>query len=133
MGRAAKGVRGIKLEKKDLVIGMVIAQKGMNILTVTELGFAKRTPAEEYRMTNRGGKGVINIKVTERNGAAVALKAVNDDDELMAITQNGIFLRCAVKDIRQTGRSTQGVRLIKLQGKDRVSCIAPVIAEEEQG
>jgi DNA gyrase subunit A len=131
MGRAAKGVRGIRLAKKDKAIGMVIAQKGVNILTVTELGFAKRTPVEEYRMTNRGGKGVINMKVTEKNGAAVALKAVSDADELMAITQDGIFLRCAVKDIRETGRSAQGVRLIKLHDKDRVSCIAPVIAEEE--
>ncbi|MFA4889865.1 MAG: DNA gyrase subunit A [Candidatus Omnitrophota bacterium] len=132
MGRGAKGVRGIKLAKKDLVIGMVIAQKGVNILTVTELGFAKRTPVEEYRMTNRGGKGVINIKVTEKNGAAVSLKTVNDNDELMVITQNGIFLRCAVKDIRETGRSSQGVHLIKLQAKDRVSCVAPVIAEVEE-
>jgi DNA gyrase subunit A len=131
MGRAAKGVRGIRLAKKDKAIGMVIAQKGVNILTVTELGFAKRTPVEEYRMTNRGGKGVINMKVTEKNGAAVALKAVSDADELMAITQDGIFLRCAVKDIRETGRSAQGVRLIKLHDKDRVSCVAPVIAEEE--
>ena len=71
------------------------------------------------------------MKVTEKNGAAVALKAVSDADELMAITQDGIFLRCAVKDIRETGRSAQGVRLIKLHDKDRVSCIAPVIAEEE--
>lgn len=132
MGRGAKGVRGIRLGKKDYVIGMVIAQKGANILTVTELGFAKRTPVEEYRLTSRGGKGVINIKVTEKNGAAVALKTVNDDDELMAITQNGIFLRCAIEDIRETGRSAQGVRLIKLQDKDRVSCIASVIAEEEE-
>jgi DNA gyrase subunit A len=131
MGRGAKGVRGIRLAKKDQVIGMVIAQKGVSILTVTELGFAKRTPVEEYRLTSRGGKGVINIKVTDKNGAAVSLKAVSDDDELMAITQNGIFLRCAVKDIRETGRSAQGVRLIKLQDKDRVSCVASVIAEEE--
>jgi DNA gyrase subunit A len=131
MGRAAKGVRGIRLSKKDRVVGAIIAQKGANILTVTELGFAKRTPLEEYRLTSRGGKGVINIKVTDKNGAAVGLKAVSDEDELMVITQNGIFLRCAIKDIRETGRSAQGVRLIKLQEKDRVSCIAPVIAEEE--
>jgi len=103
----------------------------VTILTVTELGFAKRTLAKEYRLTRRGGKGIINIKVTNKNGQAVALKTVNDNDELMVITQNGMFLRCAVKDIRATGRSAQGVRLIKLQDKDRVSCVAPVIAEEE--
>jgi len=131
MGRGAKGVRGISLGKKDEVIDMIIPHKDSTILTVTELGFAKRTPIEEYRLTSRGGKGVINIKVTSKNGEAVNLKAVNDKDELMAITQNGMFLRCAVKDIRTTGRSAQGVRLIKLQAKDRVSCIAPVIVEEE--
>jgi DNA gyrase subunit A len=131
MGRTAHGVRGISLAKKDGVIDMVLAQKGTAILTVTALGFAKRTPIEEYRLTSRGGKGVINIKVTNKNGEAMSLKTVGDRDELMAITQNGMFLRCAVKDIRTTGRSAQGVRLIKLQDKDRVSCVAPVIAEEE--
>jgi DNA gyrase subunit A len=132
MGRAAKGVRGISLAKKDEVIDMVLAEKDTTILTVTELGFAKRTPIKEYRLTSRGGKGVINIKVTNKNGQAVSLKTVSDKDELMVITQNGMFLRCAIKDIRSTGRSAQGVRLIKLQDKDRVSCVAPVIAEEEE-
>jgi DNA gyrase subunit A len=130
MGRAAVGVRAISLAKKDEVIDMVLAQKDSNILTVTELGFAKRTPVEEYRLTSRGGKGVINIKVTSKNGQAVSLKTVSDKDELMVITQNGMFLRCAVKDIRTTGRFAQGVHLIKLQGKDRVSGVAHVIAEE---
>ncbi|MFH0855582.1 MAG: DNA gyrase subunit A [Candidatus Omnitrophota bacterium] len=130
MGRGAKGVRAISLAKKDEVIDMVVPRKDSTILTVTELGFAKRTTIEEYRLTSRGGKGVINIKVTEKNGQAVNLKTVNDNDELMVITQNGIFLRCAIKDIRETGRSAQGVRLIKLQDKDHVSCVAPVIAEE---
>lgn len=132
MGRGARGVRGVSLDKKDEVIDLVIPQKGAAILTVTSLGFAKRTTVDEYRLTSRGGKGVINIKVTDKNGEAVNLKTVSDDDELMVITQNGIFLRCAVKDIRETGRSSQGVRLIKLQGKDHISCVAPVIAEAEE-
>ena len=132
MGRAAKGVRGIRLSKKDQVIAMIIAQAEATILTVTELGFAKRTLFKEYRLTRRGGKGIINIKVTDKNGFAVALKTVSDDDELMVITQTGMFLRCAIKDIRPTGRAAQGVRLIKLEDKDRVSCVAPVIAEEEE-
>ncbi|MDD4980454.1 MAG: DNA gyrase subunit A [Candidatus Omnitrophica bacterium] len=132
MGRQAGGVRAISLAKKDEVIAMVLAQKDTTVLTVTELGFAKRTPIQEYRLTSRGGKGIINIKVTSKNGEAVSLKTVSDNDELMVITQNGMFLRCAVKDIRTTGRSAQGVRLIKLQEKDRVSCVAPVIAEEEE-
>ena len=131
MGRGARGVRGINLAKKDEVIAMVIAQKEATILTVTELGFAKRTPFKEYRLTRRGGKGIINIKVTSKNGEAVALKTVTDNDELMVITQTGMFLRCAIKDIRSTGRSSQGVRLIKLDAKDRVSCVAPVISEED--
>ena len=129
MGRGAHGVRAISLAKKDEVIDMVVPQKDSTILTVTEFGFAKRTTIDEYRLTSRGGKGVINIKVTDKNGRALNLKTVNDKDELMVITQNGIFLRCAVKDIRETGRSSQGVRLIKLQDKDLVSCVAPVIAE----
>jgi len=120
------------LAKKDEVIAMVLVQKEATILTVTELGFAKRTEAQEYRLTRRGGKGIINIKVADKNGQAVSLKTVNDKDELMVITQNGMFLRCAIKDIRSTGRASQGVRLIKLQNKDRVSCVAPVIAEEEE-
>ncbi|MFA4990052.1 MAG: DNA gyrase subunit A [Candidatus Omnitrophota bacterium] len=132
MGRGARGVKAISLAKKDTVIDLVIPQKGAGILTVTALGFAKRTTVDEYRLTSRGGKGVINIKVTDKNGEAVTLKTVNDNDELMVITQNGIFLRCAIKDIRETGRSAQGVRLIQLQDKDRVSCVAPVIAEEEE-
>jgi len=132
MGRAARGVRAIRLDKKDAVIAMIVVHKDSSILTVTELGFAKRTPIGEYRLTSRGGKGIINIKVTDKNGEAVSLKSVNDNDELMVITHHGMFLRCAVKDIRTTGRAVQGVRLIKLQGKDHVSCVAPVIAEEEE-
>ncbi len=130
MGRAARGVKGVTLGKKDEVISMILFQKDATILTVSELGFVKRTIAKEYRLTRRGGKGIINIKVTDKNGAAVSLKTVNDNDELMVITQNGMFLRCSVKDIRETGRSSQGVRLIKLEDKDRVSCVASVIAEE---
>jgi len=131
MGRSARGVRGISLDKKDKVIDMILAEKDATVLTVTELGFAKRTPIEEYRLTSRGGKGIINMKVTDKNGLAVSLKSVSDRDELMVITQNGMFLRCAVKDIRTTGRSAQGVRLIKVQDKDHVSCVAHVVVEEE--
>ncbi|MFC1675172.1 DNA gyrase subunit A [Candidatus Omnitrophota bacterium] len=131
MGRGARGVRGIKLDKKDVVIGMVRVHKDGTILTVTELGFAKRTPVSEYRLTRRGGKGIINIKVTSKNGQAVGMKTVSDKDGLMVITQHGVFLRCAVKDIRTTGRAAQGVHLIKLHAKDRVSCIASLVVEEE--
>lgn len=132
MGRQAKGVKGISLAKKDEVIAMEIAQKEATVLTVTELGFVKCTLINQYRLQRRGGKGIINIKVTNKNGPAVSLKTVSDKDEVMVITQNGMFLRCPVKDIRITGRSAQGVRLIKLTDKDRVSSVAHVIAEEEE-
>ncbi|MBM3246301.1 MAG: DNA gyrase subunit A [Candidatus Omnitrophica bacterium] len=131
MGRAAKGVKGVGLFKSDVVIAMEVVQKEDTVLTVTELGFAKRTPVGQYRLQRRGGKGIINIKVTKKNGQAVGLKAVSDRDELMVMTQNGMFLRCLIKDIRATGRSAQGVRLIKLAEKDRVSSVAHVVVEEE--
>ncbi|MFH1441182.1 MAG: DNA gyrase subunit A [Candidatus Omnitrophota bacterium] len=132
MGRGAKGVRGIKLAQKDQVIAMETPQKDSTILTVTEFGFAKRTPASQYRIQSRGGKGIINIKVTKKNGSAVSLKTVSDNDGLMVITQTGMYLRCPIKDIRATGRSAQGVRLIKLKDKDAVATVAELIAEEEE-
>ncbi|RPJ50099.1 MAG: DNA gyrase subunit A, partial [Methanobacteriota archaeon] len=131
MGRQAKGVKGVSLAKKDQVIATELASKDATVLTVTELGFAKRTPIAQYRLQSRGGKGIINVKVTAKNGEAVALKAVSDNDELMVITQNGMFLRCPIKDIRASGRSSQGVRLIKLNDKDRVSSVAHVVVEED--
>ncbi len=132
MGRGAKGVKGISLGKGDQVIAMETPAKDSTILTVTDLGFAKRTSVDEYRIQSRGGKGIINIKVTKKNGLAVNLKTVSDKDELMVITQSGMFLRCPIKDIRSTGRSSQGVRLIKLKDKDIVSSVAQVVAEEEE-
>ncbi len=131
MGRAARGVRGVALAKSDDVISMQLGQKDDTVLTVTELGFAKRTPIAQYRIQRRGGKGIINIKVTKKNGRAVRLKTVSDRDELMMITQNGMFLRCAMKDIRATGRASQGVRLIKLEDKDLVSSVALVVPDAE--
>jgi DNA gyrase subunit A len=136
MGRQAKGVRGISLQKKDEVIAMEIlsaelAKTGVNILTVTSAGFAKRTPIDEYRVQSRGGKGIINVKVAEKNGEAVALNGVLPDDELMTITQKGMMVRCPVKDIRATGRNTQGVRLMTLEKGDVVTSVAKIAAKEE--
>jgi len=132
MGRSAKGVRGIRLAKKDKVIAMAIVQKEATVLTVTSQGFAKRTEAEQYRKQSRGGKGIKNVSVTKKNGEAVGLKVVNDRDELMVMTEKGMIVRCAVKDIRATGRSTQGVRTIKLDSGDRVASVARVVPEEEE-
>jgi len=130
MGRSARGVRGIKLDKNDKVIGMEIVKKDATLLTVTSLGYGKRTPVEEYRCQSRGGKGIINIKVTKKNGEVVGLKTVGDKDEIMIISEAGMLVRCLVKDIRATGRSAQGVRIIRLEDKDRVSSIASIVEEE---
>jgi DNA gyrase subunit A len=131
MGRAAKGVKGVTLAKKDAVVGAQILKKDTTILTVTVNGFGKRTDMDEYRVQSRGGKGVINIKTSDRNGEAVSVLSVTDKDEIMLITTGGMIVRCPVKDIRATGRSTQGVRLMRLEAKDKVACVAPVVAEEE--
>ncbi len=131
MGRGAKGVKGIRLGKKDQVIAMEIAREDATILTVTSQGFAKRTPVKQYRKQSRGGKGIKNVSVTKKNGEAVGLKIVEDRDELMVMTEKGMIVRCAVKDIRATGRAAQGVHIIKLDSGDRVSTVARLIPEEE--
>ena len=136
MGRSARGVRGIRLGKKDEIVGMEVlpaeAEKiGRTLLTVTTGGFAKRTVFDEYRLQSRSGKGIINIKTTSRNGEVAGVASINAEDEIMAVTQKGMVVRCLVKDIRQTGRNTQGVRLINLDKGDTVTCIAKVVAKED--
>ena len=132
MGRAAGGVRGIRLAPKDFLVGMEVVDKNATLLSVTERGFGKRSQVSEYRVTSRGGKGVTNIKVTEKNGKVVGLKCVTDKDDLMIMTQAGMVVRCSVKDIRETGRVAQGVRLINLKkANDKVSTVAKVEPEEE--
>ena len=133
MGRAAYGVRGISLEKKDEVIGMVVIKRDTTLLSVTENGYGKRSQISEYRVTNRGGKGVINIKTTERNGKVVSIKDVEDEDELMLITQKGIVIRQPIKTIKTIGRNTQGVRLINVSQGDRVVDVARVVKSNGNG
>jgi DNA gyrase subunit A len=132
MGRGAKGVKGMSLGKKDAVIAMQVVKADQTVLTVTGQGFGKRTPFKEYRLQSRGGKGIINIKVTGKNGEAVGLKTVSDKDELMLITEKGMIVRSPVKDIRTTGRSTQGVRLMKLDSGDVLSSVAKIVPEEAE-
>jgi DNA gyrase subunit A len=132
MGRSARGVRGIDLRGDDVVVDMIVVQPGVSVLTVCENGFGKRTDIGEYRLTKRGAKGVINIKVTERNGRVVAVKAVRDDDELMLITAQGIMLRTDLTQVREIGRATQGVRLIRPEEGDKVVAVAR-IARDENG
>ena len=115
MGRNARGVRGVRLGKDDYVIGMVAVKRpDATLLVVCENGYGKRTTIDAYRLIHRGGKGVISIKTSERNGSVVCIMEVVNDDELIIITQNGIIIRLPVHDIRSIGRVTQGVRLMNL-------------------
>ena len=134
MGRNARGVRGIHLKKGDEVIGMAVADSAATLLTVCEHGYGKRTAFGEYRAQSRGGKGLINIKSTERNGKVVAMMTVRDGDELMLITQRGQIMRIGVdkKSIRPIGRNTQGVRIIRLGEDDKLVAVARVAAGPDE-
>ena len=133
MGRGASGVRGITLASdKDSVIGMIsVNDMGSNILVVSENGYGKRSHLDDYRITNRGGKGVKTISVTEKTGSLVSIKNVTDEDDLMIINKSGIAIRMAVEDLRVMGRATQGVKLINLKGTDSIAAVAKVMKEEE--
>jgi DNA gyrase subunit A len=131
MGRIAGGVRGIRLREDDLVIGMDTVDEGDEILVVTEKGFGKRTPEDEYRIQSRGGYGLKTLNVTERNGRLVAMKTVDGTEDLMLITIHGILIRMDIDDISVIGRSTQGVRLIRLGEDELVATVAKVVKEED--
>ncbi len=134
MGRVAHGVRGITLEDGNEVIGMetILPDSTTTILTITEGGYGKRTPVPEYRIQGRGGKGIISVKITERNRPAVSFLQVRDDDEIMIMAAQGKVLRCRVDDVRETGRNTQGVRILDLEGEeDRVVGVARLAEREE--
>ncbi len=131
MGRTARGVRGITLEGGDSVIDMVVIRPGMSVLTVCENGYGKRTLIDEYRKTRRGGKGVINIKTTERNGPVIAVRSATDDDALIIITTAGNLMRMELDTLREIGRATQGVRLIRLDESDKVAAVAKLEGEKE--
>jgi len=135
MGRTASGVRGIRLasEKVDIVIGMItVENKEKDILVVSEKGYGKRSDIDGYRITNRGGKGVKTINVTEKTGTLIALKDVTDNHDLMIITQFGNILRSPVSALRVMGRATQGVRLINLKENDIIASVACVLVSEEE-
>ena len=132
MGRTARGVRGIKLKGSDVVVDMVTTGQGASLLTVCEKGFGKRTALEDYRTQGRGGSGLINIKCSERNGNVIALKAVSDDDDLMLISSRGIIMRTGLESLRDIGRNTQGVKLIRLDENDTVVAVARVDRTDEE-
>ncbi len=133
MGRTASGVRGITLkDDKDEVIGMVsVNDMESEILVVSENGYGKRSSLEDYRITNRGGKGVKTLNITEKTGALVSINSVTDADDLMIINKSGLTIRMMVSDLRVMGRATQGVRLINIKGNDSIAAVAKVLREEE--
>lgn len=133
MGRNASGVRGIRLaDDKDEVVGMVSVHNFEDdILVVSERGYGKRSNIEDYRITNRGGKGVKTISITDKTGGLVAIKNVTDTDDLMIINKSGIAIRMGVEDLRVMGRATQGVRLINLKDNDSIAAVAKVMKEDD--
>ena len=136
MGRNASGVIGIDLNDeegdKNEVIGMIcIDDMNANVLVVSEKGYGKRSDIEEYRITNRGGKGVKTINITDKTGHLIGIKSVTDANDLMIITKNGIAIRMNVADLRVMGRATQGVRLINIQDTDSIAAVTKVDHEDE--
>ena len=128
MGRTASGVRGVRLaNESDEVVGMICVNNlESDVLVVSENGYGKRSSIEDYRITNRGGKGVKTINVTDKTGSLIALKNVTDDNDLMVVNKSGITIRISVSDLRQMGRATQGVRIIKLRENDSIASVAKV-------
>lgn len=135
MGRNAAGVRGITLtNSQDEVIGMICIpqDKKCEILVVSENGFGKRSDIEDYRVTNRGGKGVKTINITEKTGNLIAIKQVTNQDDLMIINRSGIIIRMGVSDLRVVGRATQGVRLLKIGEGDCIAAVAKVEVDSDE-
>ncbi len=132
MGRTATGVRGVRLGKGDKVVGLLVIKRNDTILVVTEKGYGKRSDINDYRITHRGGKGVITVKTTDKVGKMIALMEVVDGDELVIITTHGMVIRQSVKDLRVMGRNTQGVRVIRLKDDDSIADIAKVLPEDEE-
>jgi len=133
MGRTAAGVRGITLaDENDEVVGMIsVHDLDSDVFVVSEKGYGKRSKVQDYRLTNRGGKGVKTINITDKTGKLVAIKNVKDGDDLMIITKNGLTIRFAVDDIRQMGRAAQGVRAIHLREGDEIASVAKIAREDE--
>jgi DNA gyrase subunit A len=132
MGRGTRGVRGISLNPDDVVIGMDIIEEGADLLVISEKGYGKRTPVEEYRVQSRGGKGILTSKITNKTGHVVGMKVVKDNDEIMIINLSGIIIRLNVNEISEMGRSTQGVKLMKVPENESIVSIAKINSEDEE-
>jgi DNA gyrase subunit A len=133
MGRPARGVRAMDLDEGDYLVGMEVVEKDGLILSISENGYGKRTPLVDYRLTARGGKGVINMKTTPRIGKVVDVMVVREDTDLMIITKDGKIIRLEAGEIRQAGRSTQGVRLVRMEEGDHVAAATVLPEAEENG
>ena len=133
VGRTSIGVRGIDLGAGDEVIGMIVVNDLENdtVLVVSEKGYGKRTAVEDYRITNRGGKGVITLNITEKTGDLIAIQSVTDEDGLMIINRSGVAIRMNTAELRVMGRNTQGVKLINLKGNDEIAAIAKVEMDKD--
>ena len=132
MGRDTMGVRGMTLTDDARLLGMEIARPGTDLLVITELGYGKRTPVEEYPSHHRGGQGVYTITMTEKKGQLSAMKIVDENDEIMIITEEGVVVRTPVSGVSQLGRSTQGVHVMNVSGKDKVSAVATSTTDESK-
>ena len=132
MGRPAAGVNGIRLRKGDIVVGMGMVREGADILVASRNGYGKRTELSEYRSQSRGGIGIKTMNVTPKTGPVLGMRIVDEGDDLLIITTSGQIIRQTMKAIRRIGRSTQGVRLIRLDAGDQVANIARVVQEEEE-
>jgi DNA gyrase subunit A len=132
MGRSATGVRGVMLKAGASAVGMIVAHEHSSILNVTENGYGKRSAAEDFRLTKRGAQGVLALKTTPKTGPMVVIKEVAENDDLIIVTSNGVVIRQSVAEIREMGRVTQGVRLIRLDNGDRVSAVAKVVKDEDE-
>ncbi|MNZ96978.1 DNA gyrase subunit A [compost metagenome] len=131
MGRSATGVKGIQLDASDVVIDMDVISPDKDILIVTAKGYGKRTPVADYRIQNRGGKGIKTLNVTDKNGPIVSLKVVENDEDLMIMTASGTMIRTSMEGISTMGRNTQGVRLIHTRDDDTVATVTRVARSEE--
>ena len=131
MGRTAAGVKGMNVSDGSICVGVTTSLEGKYILAITDKGYGKLSLAETYRLTSRGAKGVITIKSTDKVGKLVGIRAVEGDEDLMVITINGIVIRTPIEQIKIAGRNTQGVKIIRIEEKQRVSSIAIVAHEEE--
>ena len=134
MGRTASGVRGISLkDEADEVIGMVtVNDMSSEILVVSENGYGKRSSLDDYRITNRGGKGVKTLNITDKTGKLISINSVTDADDLMIINKSGLTIRMAVEDLRVMGRATQGVKLINIKGNDSIAAVTKVMKDDEE-